>query len=324
MTHFTRRHPYFLVVLAASIVACAALVVRGQEKRETGFADPVLGRWDLTVQGASGPYPSWLEVDLRTEQQLQGRLVGQSGSVRHATEIDYRGGELTVVVPIQYEKGKNDLRFQAKLVGDKLEGTLQQADGTSAKFTGVRAPVMATQPPPSWGQPITLFNGKDTSGWKTRRGSGDCWKATDGTLVNVPPCADLISDQTFKDFKLHLEFMYPAGSNSGVYLRGRYEVQIEDSAGKALSSHRLGGVYGFLTPYLDAGKPAGEWQTYDITLVGRRVTVVLNAKTIIRDEVIPGITGGALDSDESAPGPLMLQGDHGKISFRNISLTPAQ
>jgi hypothetical protein len=323
MTHFTRRHPSLFIVVAASIVACAVAIARGAEKHETGFADPVLGRWDLTVEGASGPYPSWLEVDLRTEQQLQGRLVGRSGSVRHATEIDYQNGELTVVVPVQYEKG-NDLRFQGKLVGDKLEGTAQEADGKTVKWTGVRALVMATQPPPAWGQPITLFNGKDTSGWKTRHGSGDCWKASDGTLVNVPPCADLISDRTFKDFKLHIEFMYPAGSNSGVYLRGRHEVQIEDSAGKALSSHRLGGIYGFLTPYLDAGKPAGEWQTYEITLVGRRVTVVLNAKTILRDEVIPGITGGALDSDEGGAGPLMLQGDHGKISFRNITLTPAQ
>jgi hypothetical protein len=323
MTDLTRRHSYLLVASVACLV-CAAVVTRGQEKHETGFADAVLGRWDVTVQGAEGPYPSWLEVDLRTEQQLQGRFVGRSGSVRHASQIDYRDSELTVVVPVQYEKGKNDLRFQGKLVDGKLEGTAQEADGKTVKWTGVRAPTMATQPPPSWGAPVTLFTGQDVSGWKTRRGSADCWKAVDGALVNVPPCADLISERTFKDFKLHIEFMYPAGSNSGVYLRGRYEVQIEDSAGKALSSHRLGGVYGFLTPYLDAGKPAGQWQTYEITLVGRRVTVVLNAKTVIRDQVIPGITGGALDSDEGAPGPLMLQGDHGKISFRNITLTPAQ
>ena len=116
--------------------------------------------------------------------------------------------------------------------------------------------------------------------------------------------------------------MYPAKSNSGLYLRGRYEVQIQDDAGKALDALRMGGVYGFIRPYSDAARPAGEWQTYDIVLAGARVTIALNSKTIADYEVIPGITGGALDSNEGAPGPLMLQGDHGKVSFRKITLTP--
>ncbi|HEY9231195.1 MAG TPA: DUF1080 domain-containing protein, partial [Blastocatellia bacterium] len=135
---------------------------------------------------------------------------------------------------------------------------------------------------------------------------------------------DIITEQKFTDFKLHLEFNIVAESNSGVYLRGRHEVQIEDSFGKATDSLRMGGVYGFLCPAVNASGRPGEWQTYDITLIGRRVTVILNGKTIIDNAEIPGITGGALDSDEGAPGPLMLQGDHGKVMFRNIVLTPAQ
>jgi hypothetical protein len=106
-------------------------------------------------------------------------------------------------------------------------------------------------------------------------------------------------------------------------LRGRYEIQVMDSYGLPPESHRLGGLYGFIGPSENAGKPRGEWQTYDITLLGRYVTVVLNGKTIIDDKEIPGITGGALNSREAQPGPLLLQGDHGKVSYRNIVLIPA-
>ena len=146
----------------------------------------------------------------------------------------------------------------------------------------------------------------------------------DKLLVETPPCVDLISEQTFEDFRLRVEFKYPEGSNSGLYLRGRYEVQIQDDSGKALDPLRIGGVYGFVTPSADAAKAADEWQVYDITLIGRRITVVLNGKTIVDNREVPGITGGALDSNEGMPGPLMLQGDHGPISFRKITLTPAR
>ena len=123
------------------------------------------------------------------------------------------------------------------------------------------------------------------------------------------------------DFKLHIEFRYPEHSNSGVYLRGRYEVQVEDSYGKQPGSVYLGGVYGFLTPSENVARKAGEWQSYDITLVGRRVTVEANGKTIIHNQIIPGITGGAINSKEATPGPLLLQGDHGPVEYRNITIS---
>jgi hypothetical protein len=308
-------------VLALSITIAVVLA----QTPKPGFADAVLGRWDLTIRGPEGPYPSWLEVHLRKESQIQARFVGRSGSVRYATTADYRDGQLTVVMPVQYEENLTDLRFVGKLVGDKLEGTTKGEEGNTLAWTGVRAPAHSPERTVTWGTPITLFNGTDTSGWRLRTGAAPaCWSAVDGTLTNSKKCNDIVSERSFKDFKLHIEFMYPAGSNSGVYLRGRYEVQIDDSGGKALDALRLGGVYGFLRPYVDASRPAGQWQAYDITLVGSRVTVVLNARTIIDNEVIPGITGGALDSNEAEPGPLMLQGDHGKVSFRNIVVTPGQ
>ena len=142
--------------------------------------------------------------------------------------------------------------------------------------------------------------------------------------MNTTPGNDLVTEQKFTDFQLHAEFRYPPRSNSGIYLRGRYEVQIEDNYGEEPECHKIGGIYGFLTPSVNAAKKAGEWQTLDVTLVGRVVTVVLNGERIIDRQAIPGITGGALDSHEGEPGPIFLQGDHGPIEFRRLTLTPGE
>src|SRR2546425_1271162 len=124
-------------------------------------------------------------------------------------------------------------------------------------------------------------------------------------------------------FQAHLEFNVEPHSNSGVYLRGRYEIQILDDPSKVTEEHGCGALYSRIAPKLDATRPAGEWQTFDITLVGRSLTVVLNGKTIIDGGQVDGITGGAINPFEGEPGPLMLQGDHGKVRFRNIVVTPA-
>ncbi len=311
-----------LSVLVVAMAVCGVIV--GARQAPPATFDPVLGRWDITVQSPDGPYPSWVHVQLRKETELQGRFVGRFGSVRHVTKIDYRDGTLSFDVPIQYERDKSDLHFEGTLVGETLTGTTRAADGTSLKWTAVRAPAFGPDKPVTWGAPVELFNGRDLSGWRPRSAARPgCWSVVDGTLTSTPPCVDLVSERTFGDAKLHVAFMYPAGSNSGLYLRGRYEVQIQDDAGRALDALRMGGVYGFIRPYTDAAGRAGQWQTCDITLRGPRVTIVLNGTTIADNEVIPGITGGALDSAEATPGPLMLQGDHGKVTFRTIRLTPA-
>jgi len=150
------------------------------------------------------------------------------------------------------------------------------------------------------------------------------WIVEDGVLKSPHSGANLVTDQTFTNFKLHIEFRYPKESNSGVYLRGRYEVQVEDEEDISPAKDKLGAVYGFIEPSEKAGKSAGEWQTYDITLVGRMVTVMLNGKTVICNREIPGITGGAINSREGEPGPLLIQGDHGPIEYKNIVITPAE
>jgi hypothetical protein len=168
-----------------------------------------------------------------------------------------------------------------------------------------------------------LFNGRDLTGWKLRHTGGrNGWKVVDGVLVNTPPSGDLVTEEKFGDFRLHIEYRVPEGSNSGIYLRGRYEIQVLDDYGKAVTKHMNGAIYGRIAPVENASRPAGEWQTVDATLIGRRVTVVLNDKKIIDNQMIEGPTGAALDDREAEPGPLMLQGDHGVVAFRNIAIKP--
>jgi hypothetical protein len=210
------------------------------------------------------------------------------------------------------------------LADGRLAGWMTDAAGNRQSWTGVRAPTLRRAAPPQWGEPITLFNGRDLTGWQTVGTDSSAWVAVGGILTNTRAGANLVTRERYADFKLHVEFRFAAGGNSGIYLRGRHEVQVEDTQDPEPSPVGLGAVYGFLTPSENAGRKAGEWQAFDITLVGRRVTIALNGRQIICDQQIPGITGGALDSDEGAPGPLLLQGDHGPVEYRNLVLTPAR
>ncbi len=169
-----------------------------------------------------------------------------------------------------------------------------------------------------------LFNGKDLHNWLPRDPRATShWYVEDDVMVNTPPDIDLYTRQVFDDFNLHVEFKMDKNSNSGIYLRGRYEVQLLDDYGRGTESHGNGSVYSRIAPLKNASKPAGEWQTFDITLIGRWLTVVLNGETIIDNQHLDGITGGALDSFENMPGPIMVQGDHGRVWFRRISIRPA-
>lgn len=287
--------------------------------------DKIIGRWDMTITDAGGKqYPSWFEVT-REGEKLAGRFCGRVGSQRPIKTVEYSNGQFSFSLPVQYEPDKSDLRFEAKFVGERLEGTTFDRDGRTIKWIAVRAPKLQRKSAPKWGKPIKLFNGSDLTGWRLRDASkAGTWRVVDGVMENTPHGTDIITEQKFGDFKLHVEYKMVEKSNSGVYLRGRYEVQVQDDFGKEPESHRNGGIYGFITPTSNPVKKAGEWQTFDITLIGRKVTVVLNDKTIIDGAEIPGITGGALDSNEGEPGPIMLQGDHEKIYYRNVIITPAK
>ncbi|MDX1498835.1 MAG: DUF1080 domain-containing protein, partial [Woeseiaceae bacterium] len=218
-------------------LALATVLVAGcgqaADEPAPGFADPVLGRWDLTVDGPDGSYPSWLEIRLRTELSLMAEFVGRSGSRRFARSVDYSDGVLEVRIPTQYEAGTEHV-FTGTLTDDRLAGRTRIDDGPALPWSGVRAPPLVRTGPAAWGAPVVMI-GDDLAGWRRRSGEHPgCWRVDDGILSATPPCVDLVSDALFDDFRLELEFRYPPGSNSGVYLRGRYEVQIQDDRGKAV------------------------------------------------------------------------------------------
>jgi hypothetical protein len=220
----------------------------------------------------------------------------------------------------------------------KLTSVMPRENGQGqdkADFTGRREPPMPPAPSLSqvkFGEPIQLFNGKDLTGWRlTDPNAISGWSAKDGLLVNQAlqeegkphkNYGNLRTDRGFEDFNLTLEVCVAKGGNSGVYLRGIYEVQVADTYGRPLDPHNMGGIYSRIKPTVAAEKPAGEWQTMDITLVDRHVTVILNGQKIIDNQPILGCTGGALWSDVTRPGPIYFQGDHTSIEYRNIVLKP--
>jgi hypothetical protein len=286
------------------------------------YESPLEGRYDLILYNSGKSYPAWLEVHHSGTRTLVGQYVGQGGSARPISKINFTNGIVSFSIPPQWDTASNDLIFEAHFLGDSLTGWLTMPDGKKFTLTGIRAPSLWRTSEPSWGEQTKLFNGTDLKGWHTN--GTNQWKVENGIMISPASGSNIISDPVFNDFKLHIEFRYPKGSNSGVYLRGRYEIQIVDSKGMEASRDYLGAIYGFIAPHEMLARDAGEWQSYDVTLIGRLVTLAINGKTVIFSQEIPGITGGALNSQEGEPGPIMMQGDHGPIEFRNILITAAR
>ncbi|WP_299578829.1 3-keto-disaccharide hydrolase [uncultured Sunxiuqinia sp.] len=295
----------------------------------------VIGKWDLTITMekeqlenlgifrhglmASDGFPGWLEIKLSGFSTLVGYYVGYEGSARPIAEIHYSASEdkYHFTIPPQW-MDIDDIYFEFTIKDDVLTG-YKVLDGNKLKWTGVRAPSLERTEPAIWGNPINLLT-DNMDKWIIP--ANNKFRMIDGVMVNTEKGGNLVTNQKFDDFKLSVEFRYPEGSNSGIYLRGRYELQIEDSKGRA-DAVSIGGIYGFIAPSVNAAKKPGEWQTYEITLVGRHVTVVHNGIETVSNRPIPGITGGSLDSKEGEPGPIMVQGDHGPIEFRKFVITPA-
>lgn len=302
----------------------AAVGYSGTFAQTRPAADALIGRWNLVVQRGTQSAPSWLEVERSGTATLVGRFVGSGGSARPIAKITLADGAFHFSIPPQWDSNPADITFDGRLDGDRIVGSMTMGDGQKVTWSGTRAPSLRRSAPPVWDEPVTLFDGTSLAGWRPVGRRDSQWSAVGGILQNARSGANLVTERTFDDFKLHLEFRVPEGANSGVYLRGRYELQVDDAAGREPSSHHLGGLYGFIEPSVNAARKAGEWQSMDVTLVGRMLTLVLNGTTVICDREIPGITGGALDSAEGEPGPLLLQGDHGPVDYRNVVITPAK
>lgn len=287
------------------------------------------GRWDITVPQETRARAWWLEVDGAGTPLLKGRFVGfPGGDMNDVPNLAIQGGELRFGFDYKDSRSGQPMHrdYSARLMPDgKLEGLMHSSSGEELKWTGVRAPVITDKDDGSWrdGTPVELFNHKDLSGWQgmvPNQALG--WAMKDDAMANVAGANNLVSVDSFWNFKLHVEFRVGEHSNSGIGLRGRYEVQILEDYGKPPNTHSNGALYSRIAPAVNASKPAGEWQAYDIRLVGRTVTVVLNDQKVIDKQEIEGLTAIAGNADEGKPGPFILQGDHGPVEFRKILLTP--
>jgi len=306
-----------LVWIALSLLMAACGVQAGELE----------GRWNITETRDGRNSYSWMELN-RTDSGWQGLFLHRGGHPQPA-EITVTGSEIKVRrLPDKPESASSDgplPTLVGSLSNGELSGSGTDSRGNPFRWTAVRSPERETgsDREVKWGEPVQLFNGQNLDGWVAIGDGASHWKAVEGILSNEKSGANIRTSSEFRDFKLQLEFKIPAGSNSGIYLRGRYETQVADLHGEPPHNRGVGGIYGHLTPTVNMAKPAGEWNLVELTLIGYRVTVVVNGETTIDGKLIPGITGGALDANESEPGPIMLQGDHGPVYYRNIILTPA-
>jgi hypothetical protein len=286
------------------------------------------GTWNVTEEAGGRQAASWLKIEADQAGGWAGRYLHRGGHHMPA-RVEIEGNTVRVE---QLPEAENPPAADAKfptLIGTlesgELKGTGTDRQGNEFSWTGKRAPdrLEGSDRQVTWGEPIELFNGENLDGWTTIGTRESEWQVSNGELENVGSGANIRTADTFRDFKLHAEFKIPEGSNSGIYLRGRYETQVADNYGEEPHSRRVGGVYGQITPKSNPVKPAGEWNTVDATIIGYRITIAVNGETTIDGELLPGITGGAQDANESLPGPIVLQGDHGPVAYRNIVLTPA-
>jgi hypothetical protein len=303
-----------------------------------GFAVLIAAVTEGRVPAQEGEAAGWISLfnakdlggwKLRQDKYSVTRFVDQNGQVIPGAKVAMLEQMLTAVdakgKPIGGAKvakiGGKDVAVDAqgnpiaKAKVAKIGGRAAIVDGKGKEIAGAKK-VVETLPNPTGG-----------------------WKVADGQLMcgTGPHGSDLFTEQKFKDFEVHVEFL--ATGNSGVYLQGRYEIQIDNSVkvkpkvvekdGKKvemLPKTLCGALYGQIAPSKNMAKPPTEWQTFDIVFRAprgekgklqskARVTVTWNGEKVIDDAEIPN--GTALD-----PGPLLLQGDHGRVTFRNIRIKP--
>lgn len=324
---FSRTTRSRLQILLAVLTSFLHADIRADEE--------LFGDWSLQLESAT---PAWMSVR-RTDGQPQVRFRLYVGSDGPHTNVSVQQNMLSFTLN-QNKNLQGSRSVEATLVDGQLHGSLiiTAGDGsiTRDEFRGIRIPPLPDSPPDlsavRFGPARSLFNGRDLTGWRpheTDKVNG--WSVQDGVLTNTTPKTDfsatgayanLRTIETFADFRLHIEFLIESDRNSGIYLRGMYEAQVVDRDSRMQGIQGPGAIFGQIKPTENAGLPGGQWQTYDLTLVDRHITVVLNGKKVIDNQPLTGPTAGAVFTNPAAPGPIYLQGDHTSVRYRNISLAP--
>ena len=281
-----------------------------------------LGRWNLSGTPPNTDRVYWLEVK-EDNGKLSAMFLNRGGSPVPVSDVRMEGDEL--VLQMQGRGNTAAPKIRLKADGVKATGTVTSGTAT-INVTGAR--------PPHWesanangnhtyGTPVVLFDGKSLNAFGVQNaGQPMGWSIEDGVMTNVEHANNLVSKEKFKDFRIQAEYKLGPNSNSGIYLRGRYELQVLDDYGKPADIHGHMSIYAWKPPRVNASKPQGEWQTMEAVIVGNRVTVTLNGQRVHDNAVLEAITGGALDANETEPGPIMIQGDHERVWFRKVTVTP--
>lgn len=281
------------------------------------------GRWNIDVQTPRGRV-WWLEVAGAGSGKLSGSFVGAPGGQVDAIEgMRVENGELVFVFE---RKPALKQTYRARIENGGLRGVREETvDGKASPvlpWTAKRAPVLPEKDDGSWrpGRTVELFNGKDTAGWAPVQAGRPGWYVEDGLLKNRTGAAEYASEARFWNMEVRTEFRHGKGSNSGVALRGRYEIQIHDNYGEAPDWHGTGALYSRIAPAVNASRAPGEWQTMVMRLIGRELTVVLNGTKVIDRQTVVGPTAMVMSPNEDTPGPIVLQGDHGAVEFRRLQV----
>jgi hypothetical protein len=312
-------------------ILIAALILLGVPDTTQTDVKPFLGKWNMTGTGEQKDVVYWLEVS-EANGALKGRFLNRASSPYDLPNIKVDNGEL-VFSNAQKEGAPPSPVWRGRIADGRLVGTTTIARTDPAQppqvinWVGIRPPVwpnVDANGRHSYGPAVVLFDGKTMDAWGVQHKQNPVnWSVADGVMASAEKQGNnLVSKQLFKDFKIEAEYAIAQGSNGGIYVRGRYELQLLDDAGQPITPQSHMAIYGRTPPMVNASRKAGEWQQMEAIVVGNRVTVVLNGQKVQDNAVIEGITGGALDANETENGPIMLQGDHGKVMFRRVVVTP--
>lgn len=335
--------------LAILLIISNASLLYAQNAAETNASDDVsqfVGQWSFDIGDGGIMHAGWLNIR-QEDGYLDADLMWGAGGIHYgasyvyirdntlyigrnnrSAELSNQSGEIfSRHYPTWIELERNGDSFQGTLVRPRINGS--GVDETS--ITGKKIPDMPDAPSLAdiqLGEPVHLIPDPDNlTGWRLIENHlNNDWSVKDGVLQNNPEgngSGNLRTEGEFEDFQLEFEVNVPPNGNSGVYLRGMHEVQISDSYDRDLNwGGSMGAIFTRITPEAKTEKPAGEWQKMEITYHQRHVTVVLNGTKIVDNQPVDGPTGGAIQSDVTAPGPIYLQGDHTAVSYRNMILTP--
>lgn len=330
------------VALAMFVSASVAIAQSHTPKFTNATKADCIGTWAFELPDGN---PAWLNVH-DEDGELAAELLWSVGSARPVRDVLIDGDTITFKRRITWKPFGDDdnLRvidtpISARVDGNSLHlyATQRKPDDSTETLSlvGRKMPPMPQRPKLAavkYGMPITLFDGQSLSGWRltnTKKLNG--WRAKGGVLINETPKTDfgaygiygnLRTEEEFEDFRLTIEYDVPPGGNSGVYLRGMYEAQVVDRESRMQGGQGPGAIFGRIAPSRNAGHRGGEWNRYVLTLVDRHVTVELNDEIVIDNQPLIGCTGGGISADDTKPGPIMLQGDHTSVRYRNIVLEP--